>query len=109
MRDTHYSFTSCTFINQAGVITQLEDRLQNKVIAFAWQKQSIPKRRNNGSLIMKESSAYSSIKPEYRKSGSWADLLSWIQCVSKILMKLLYLAWLRRERQFGVLHFLAQI
>ena len=31
---------------------KLEDRLQNKVIFFAWQKQSVPKRKNNGSLIV---------------------------------------------------------
>ena len=60
---------------------ELEDRLQIKAIFVAWQKQSVPKRRNNGSLIMYESSTYSSTKPEYRKSGFWAGLLSWIQCV----------------------------
>ena len=42
---------------------KLEDRLQSKAIVFAWQicntdkhfawqKQTVPKRRNNGSLIM---------------------------------------------------------
>ena len=32
---------------------KLEDRLQNKAIVFAWQNQSIPKRRNNGSFILR--------------------------------------------------------
>ena len=31
---------------------QLEDHLLNKVIVFAWQKQTVPTRRKKGSLIM---------------------------------------------------------
>ena len=59
---------------QAQTKEQLEVRSQNTAIVFAGRKQSVLKRRNK-------------TKPEHRKSGSWAGQLSWIQCVSKSLMK----------------------
>ena len=49
---SHKHINACRVDGGAGTNVKLEDPLQNKETVFAWQKQSVPKKRNNGSVIM---------------------------------------------------------